>query len=62
MTVKCQTFTSAMKSWETLAAEAATFATQVGKDRLINISVSASGGTNLIGFGGEGVIFVWYWD
>jgi hypothetical protein len=48
-------------SWEKLAAEAAEFATQVGQERLINISVSASGGGQLSGFGGEGVIFVWYW-
>ena len=45
MTVKCQTFTSGIMSWEKLAAEAAAFATQVGKDRLINISVSAGSGS-----------------
>ena len=62
MTVKCQTFTSGTKSWEKLAAEAAAFATHVGKERLINISVSAAGGSDLIGYGAEGVIFVWYWE
>ena len=61
MTVKCETFTSGIKSWEKLAAEAAAFATQVGKERLINISVSAGGGS-MSGFGAEGVIFVWYWE
>jgi hypothetical protein len=62
MTVKCRTFTSGIKSWEKLAGEAAAFATEVGKDRLINISVSAAGGGDLSGFGAEGVIFVWYWE
>jgi hypothetical protein len=62
MTVKCQTFTSGIMSWEKLAAEAAAFATEVGKERLINISVAAAGGGQLSGFGSEGVIFVWYWE
>ena len=62
MIVKCQTFVSGIKSWEKLAAEAAEYATQVGKERLINISVAAAGGGDLIGFGGDGVIFVWYWE
>ena len=61
MTVKCQTFVSGIKSWEHLAAEAAEFATQVGQERLINISVAAAGGGHLSGLGAEGVIFVWYW-
>jgi len=61
MTVKCQTFTSGIKSWENLAAEAAEFATTIGQERLINISVSAAGGGSLSGLGAEGVIFVWYW-
>jgi len=62
MIVKCQTFVSGIKSWEKLAAEAAEYATQVGKERLINISVAAAGGGALSGLGGEGVIFVWYWE
>ena len=47
-------FRSTIKSWEKLCQEAAAFATTVGKDRLINISV-AQGDTG-------GVIFVWYWE
>jgi len=39
-----------------LCEEAAAFATTVGKERLINVSVS-QGDT-----GHEGVIFVWYWE
>jgi hypothetical protein len=49
-------------SWEALCAEASEFATQVGRERLINISVAASGGTDMLGLGGTGVIVVWYWD
>jgi hypothetical protein len=45
-----------------MIAEATEFATGVGRDRLVNISVSASGGTDLFGLGGQGAIFVWYWD
>jgi len=62
MTVKCQTFTSGIQPWEKLAAEAAAFATQVGKERLINISTSAAGGFAFGGSGSDGVIFVWYWE
>jgi hypothetical protein len=49
-------FRSTFKSWEALCEEAAAFATTVGRDRLINISVT-QGDT-----GGQGVIFVWFWE
>ena len=49
-------FKSTFKSWDDLCDEAAAFATKVGKDRLINIAVSQADG------GGQGVIFVWYWE
>jgi hypothetical protein len=49
-------FKSTFKSWDDLCDEAAAFATKVGKDRLINISVSQAD------TGGQGVIFVWYWE
>ena len=49
-------FKGTFKSWEKLCDEAAAFAGTVGKDRLINISVSQAD------TGGEGVIFVWYWE
>jgi hypothetical protein len=62
MTVKCRTFVSTSKSWEELVAAAAAFATDVGKDRLINISVSAAGGTDFGGHGAQGSVFVWYWE
>lgn len=40
-------------AWEALCAEARAFATEVGRERLINISVAASGG-NAFGLGGLG--------
>jgi hypothetical protein len=62
MKVQCKVFTSSTKKWDELVDEASEFATGVGRDRLINMSVSASGGTDLFGFGSQGAIFVWYWD
>ncbi|HVK16776.1 MAG TPA: hypothetical protein VM533_07490 [Fimbriiglobus sp.] len=55
-------FVSATESWETLFARAADFATEVGRDRLISISHSHGGGTEMFGSGGSGVVTVWYWD
>ena len=49
-------FKGTFRSWEELCDEAAAFATTVGTDRLINISVSQAD------TGGQGVIFVWYWE
>jgi hypothetical protein len=54
MQVSFQVFKSTMKSWTDLCGEAAAFASEKGKERLINISVSADSG--------RGVIVVWYWD
>ena len=62
MKVQCRLFESTTKSWEELVEDAATFATSKGRDRLINISVSASGGTDTFGLGAKGAIFVWYWE
>lgn len=61
MGVKSQVFQSSTSSWEALCEEAALFASSVGRDRLINISVAAAGGGDLFGVGGRGVIIVWYW-
>lgn len=58
MKAECMIIRSSTRSWKSMCEDAAAFATKVGKDRLINISVSASG-DNL---GAEGTIFVWYWD
>jgi hypothetical protein len=54
MQVKFELFKSMVKSWDTLCAEAAAFASDKGKERLITISIS--------GDDGRGVIAVWYWE
>lgn len=58
MTVQSRLFSSSSMSWEALCAEASAFATEVERERLINISVAASGGTDVLGIGGTGVIVV----
>jgi hypothetical protein len=62
MKVQCKMFSSSTRPWERLIEEATEFASNVGRDRLINISVSAAGGSDLFGVGGQGAIFVWYWE
>jgi hypothetical protein len=37
-----------------MGEEAAAFASELGRDRLINISMALEGG--------QGVIIVWYWE
>ena len=54
MHVKFEVFRSSFKSWEDLCAQAAAFASEKGKERLINLSVSEDQN--------EGVIIVWYWE
>ena len=61
MTVQFRIFSSSSKAWEELFADASAFASDIGRERLINISVAASGGTDVFGLGGTGVIVVWYW-
>ena len=62
MSVRHRIFESSSKSWEQLAQEASEFASSVGKERLINISLAASGGTEIFGHGGRGLLIVWYWE
>lgn len=62
MTVQSQIFESLTKSWEEMCAEASEFATQVGRDNLINITVTAVGGQDFLAAGATGIIIVWYWD
>jgi hypothetical protein len=62
MRVQCRRFESTTKSWDALVEEAAAFATSIGRERLINISVSAAGGSDTFGFGAKGAVFVWYWE
>ena len=62
MKVQCRVFESTTKSWDSLVEEAAAFATSKGPERLINIAVSAAGGSDAFGIGARGAIFVWYWE
>ncbi len=62
MKVCCKKFLSSTKPWDVLVEEAAAFATLKGRDRLINMSVSAAGGSDAFGLGAQGAIFVWYWE
>jgi hypothetical protein len=54
MQVKFELFKSVFKSWEELCAQAAAFASEKGRERLINLSLSEDHN--------EGVIIVWYWE
>jgi hypothetical protein len=57
-------FINSSQTWDELLSDAAAFATKVGRDRLINISQSHSGGSrgsSVFGEGGLGVVTVWYW-
>jgi hypothetical protein len=47
-------FRSSLTTWESLFAEAAEFASQLGPERLISVSHSSDNG--------EGVVAVWYWE
>ena len=55
MRVQHRLFKSSFKSWDALCKEATAFATTIGRERLINISVAGESG-------GQGAIFVWYWE
>ena len=54
MQVKFKIFKSSVKSWPDLCAEAAAFASELGREHLINVSVSEDHN--------EGIIIVWYWE
>jgi hypothetical protein len=58
LSVQHRIFASSTKAWEALCAEASAFASEIGREKLINISVAASGGTEWFGRGGSGVIVV----
>ncbi|MBV9789154.1 MAG: hypothetical protein JOZ51_13310 [Chloroflexi bacterium] len=51
--VAFKVFRSTFKRWPELLTEAATFATHIGRERLISISHSADSG--------DGVVTVWFW-
>ena len=54
MMVRFKIFKSSTKSWANLCDEAAAFASEQGRERLINVSVSEDHS--------KGVIIVWYWE
>ena len=53
LAVKFEIFRSPINSWEKLFETASLFATQIGKERVINISHSWGAV--------EGIVTVWYW-
>ena len=57
MKVAFRRFTEEFKSWDKMMAEAAEFASTVGRDNLINISCSEFGQ-----YASTATIIVWYWD
>jgi hypothetical protein len=62
MKLKSRIFESAAKSWDEMCEEVSEFASTVGKDRLVNVSVASAGGLDLGGVGSRGTIIVWYWE
>ena len=52
--MRCHFVRSAFNSWDGMFADACEFATEIGPDRLVNISHSSDRGT--------GVIAIWYWS
>jgi hypothetical protein len=53
MRVRFKLFQSSIKSWQNLFREAADFATEIGRDKVISISHSADNS--------QGVVTIWYW-
>ena len=53
-------FVSTTQSWETMFKNAAEFMTAIGPERVIGVSHSHGGGTEIYGTGGMGVVTVWY--
>ena len=51
--VRFEVFRGTFASWQTLFSDAAAFASQLGRDRVISISHSEDQN--------EGVVTVWYW-
>jgi hypothetical protein len=47
MKVQSKVFRSNSQSWDAMCEEVSAFASEIGADRLINISMAAAGGTHL---------------
>ena len=52
--VCCRFFESSMDSWSSMFSDAAAFATEIGRDKVINISHSADHH--------RGCVAVWFWQ
>jgi len=52
--VKYEMFRGTLESWDSLFTKAATFASELGRERLITISHSEDNQ--------DGVVTVWYWS
>ena len=53
MTMRFEIFRSSVESWDNLFAKASEFATEIGEQRVINISHSWHHN--------HGIVTVWYW-
>ena len=62
MKLNAKIFQSRSKSWEDMCEEVSEFVATIGKERLVNISASESGGMDLGGSGSRGTLIVWYWE
>jgi hypothetical protein len=62
MTLKAKVFESASKSWDDMCADVSSFASTLGRDRVVSISMAAAGGTDWPAVGSRGTIIVWYWS
>jgi hypothetical protein len=51
--ITCRIFRGTFATWDQLFSDAAAFATEIGSERVLNISHSADRG--------DGVVAVWYW-
>jgi hypothetical protein len=62
MKLHAKIFESTSKSWEHMCEEVSEFVASIGKERLVTISASESGGIDLGGTGSRGTLIVWYWE
>jgi hypothetical protein len=53
MTLQFEVFRATLSTWNSLFEDASTFATEIGKERLVTITTSADQG--------DGIVVVWYW-
>ena len=59
-TARSRIFERGAQSWEDLCHEATGFATQIGPEKVISISIAPGGAMS--GDGADGFVVVWYWE